>query len=85
MIDPRLYESDTFVVLEPPCSEQFLTAAELQEKLKLVLLAQQDVLPRDLQRFSTVDEQVQYLMETACELDMGPGQFLQWYVVRLEK
>jgi hypothetical protein len=85
MTDPRLYESDTFVVLEPRCSEQFLTAPELLERLKQVLSERQDNLPRDLQRFASVDEQAYYLMETSCELDMGPGQFLQWYVVRLEK
>ena len=32
-----LYDEDTFVVLETNQSEQFLTAAELLEKLKAVL------------------------------------------------
>lgn len=80
-----MYRQDAFVVLEPNQPEQFLSAEELLEKLKAVLAQRQHDLPRDLQKFSTVDEQAQYLMETSCELDVEPGQYLQWYVVRLEK
>lgn len=85
MPDPRLYESDTFVLLEPDQVEQFLTRSELLEKLTIVLSQRQDDLPRDLQRFASLPEQAEYLLDTSCELDMGPGAFLQWYVVRLEK
>lgn len=85
MPDPRLYESDTFVLLEPNQPEQFLTTIELLEKLQAILAQRQDDLPRDLQKFASVEEQAQYLLETSCELDMEPGQFLQWYAVRLEK
>jgi hypothetical protein len=85
MPDPRLYESDTFVLLEPDQAEQFVTRAELLAKLEAVLSQRQDDLPRDLQRFSTLPEQAEYLLDTSCELDVGPGAFLQWYVVRLEK
>lgn len=85
MPDPRMYESDTFVLLESGRSESFLSAAELLDKLKGVLSQRQDNLPRDLQRFTSLDEQAQYLLETSCELDVGSGEFLQWYAVRLEK
>lgn len=85
MPDPRMYESDTYVLLEPDQPEQFLTAAELLEKLRATLAQQQDDLPRDLQKFSSIQEQAQYLLETSCELDVAPGQYLQWYAVRLEK
>lgn len=85
MPDPRLYESDTYVLLEPNQEERFLTTAELFEKLRSILATRQDGLPRDLQRFSTVEEQARYLLETSCEFDVAPGQFMQWYVVRLEK
>jgi hypothetical protein len=85
MSDPRLYDLDTFVVLEAGQAEVFLTADELLEKLKAILRQRQEDLPRDLQRFPSVAEQAQYLLETSCELDMGPGNFLQWYAVRLEK
>jgi hypothetical protein len=80
-----MYTGDDYVVLEPGQSEQLLTAAELLAKLKAILAQRQDDLPRDLQRFKELDDQAQYLMETSCELDLGPGQFLQWYAVRLEK
>ena len=85
MADPRMYESDTFVLLESGRSEEFLSTADLLAKLKAILAARQDNLPRDLQPFASVEDQAQYLLETSCELDVGPGEFLQWYVVRLEK
>ena len=84
MPDPLMYQQDVFVVLEPNQPEQFLTAAELQEKLKVILSQQQD-LPPYLQKFTSVDAQAQYLIDTSCEFDLGPGQYLQWYAVRLEK
>ena len=84
MPDPLMYQQDTFVVLEPNQPEQFLTAAELLEKLKEILHRQED-LPRELQKFASVEAQAQYLLDTSCEFDVRPGQYLQWYVVRLEK
>jgi Protein CHLORORESPIRATORY REDUCTION 7 len=80
-----MYSEDAYVVLEPNQPEQFLTAPELFEKLKIVLAAKQDDLPRDLQKFTSLDQQTQYLMETSCEIDVSPGYYLQWYAVRLEK
>lgn len=85
MPDPIMYREDAFVVLEVNQPEQFLTAEELLEKLKGILATRQDDLPRDLQRFLAVEDQAQYLMESSCELDVGPDAYLQWYVVRLEK
>jgi hypothetical protein len=85
MPDSLMYQSDGFVVLEPNQPEQFLTEAELLDKLKARLSESQEELPRDLQKFTTLEDQAKYLMETSCELDLGPGTFFQWYVVRLEK
>ncbi|NET32520.1 MAG: chlororespiratory reduction protein 7 [Cyanothece sp. SIO1E1] len=85
MPDQMMYQEDMFVVLESNQPEQFLTAAELFEKLKLVLTQQQDDLPEDLKKFDTLAAQAQYLIDTVCELDLGPGEYLQWYAVRLEK
>lgn len=84
MPDPLMYRQDVFVVLEPNQPEQFLTEAQLLEKLKVTLSQQQD-LPQDLQKFTSVDAQARYLLDTSCEFDLGPGQYLQWYAVRLEK
>ena len=85
MPDPRLYESETFVLLEPNQEEQFLTKTELLTKLQMILAARQDDLPRELQSLESVGAQAEHLVETSCELDMAPGEFLQWYAVRLEK
>lgn len=86
MPDSLMYQQDDFVVLETNQPEQFLTASELLSKLKLVLqqLHSED-LPRDLQKFDSVSDQAKYLLDTSCELDVGVGQYLQWYAVRLEK
>ena len=85
MPDSIMFQEDAYVVLETNQPEEILTPQELLEKLKAVLNQRQDDLPRDLQKFTSVEEQAQYLMETACELDVGPEGYLQWYVVRLEK
>ncbi|MBW4497966.1 MAG: chlororespiratory reduction protein 7 [Oscillatoria princeps RMCB-10] len=85
MADPLIYQEDHFVVLETNQPEQFLTAAELLEKLKAILANRQHDLPQDLQKFTSTDAQAKYLLDTSCSLDVGPGEFLQWYAVRLEK
>ncbi|MBN3944319.1 MAG: chlororespiratory reduction protein 7 [Nostoc sp.] len=86
MPDSLMYQQDNFVVLETNQPEQFMTPSELLEKLKTTLqqLVIQD-LPPDLQKFDTVEAQAQYLLDTSCKLDISPGQYLQWYAVRLEK
>ncbi|HEY9609254.1 chlororespiratory reduction protein 7 [Allocoleopsis sp.] len=85
MPDSIMFQEDAYVLLETNLPEQILTPEELLEKLKAVLSQRQDDLPRDVQKFTSIDEQAQYLMETSCELDVGPEGYLQWYVVRLEK
>jgi hypothetical protein len=85
MPDPIVFREDAFVVLETNQPEQFLTAEELLQKLASVLETLQDRLPRELEGLPTVEAQARHLLDTACELDVGPGQFLQWYAVRLEK
>ncbi|MBD1912162.1 MULTISPECIES: chlororespiratory reduction protein 7 [unclassified Leptolyngbya] len=85
MPDPIMYQEDAYVVLETNQPEVFLTAKELLEKLSGILAQRQDDLPRDLQSIPQISAQAQHLMETSCELDVGPGEYLQWYAVRLEK
>jgi hypothetical protein len=86
MPDPLMYQQDNFVVLETNQPEQFLTAQELLDKLKLVLAnLPHEELPTDLQNLESVDAQAQYLIDTSCELDVGRGKYLQWYATRLEK
>lgn len=85
MPDPMMFREDAFVVLETDQAEQFLTAEELLQKLASVLETMQDELPRELEGIATPAAQARHLLDTACELDVGPGRFLQWYAVRLEK
>ncbi|MGB3201463.1 MAG: chlororespiratory reduction protein 7 [Nodosilinea sp.] len=85
MPDAIMYQEDMFVVLMPGAAEEFLTPEELLEQLEELLRNRQLDLPRDLQRFATVAEQAQHLRDTACELELSPGEAMQWYVVRLEK
>ncbi|MDH6059696.1 chlororespiratory reduction protein 7 [Chrysosporum bergii ANA360D] len=86
MPDSLMYQQENFVLLETNAPEQILTADELLYKLKIVLekINNQD-LPIDLQNLDSVDTQAQYLIDTSCELDIGPGKYLQWYAIRLEK
>lgn len=81
-----MYSEDHYVVLETNQEEQILSAEELFEKLKGILDGRSpEELPRDLQPIEDVGDRVRHLMETACDLEMGQGEFLQWYAIRLEK
>jgi hypothetical protein len=82
-----LYQEDHFVVLETNQPEQFLSAIEMQAKLEQVLQARAQDLPPGLglEAFSTPAAQAQHLINTVCELALGPSEYLQWYAVRLEK
>ncbi|RUT01348.1 hypothetical protein DSM106972_068990 [Dulcicalothrix desertica PCC 7102] len=81
-----MYEEDYFVVLETNQPEQIISVSELHEKLKATLLKlNSEDLPNDLRQFDTVEAQVKYLIDTSCELNLSPGEYLQWYAVRLEK
>lgn len=80
-----MYDEDNYVVIETDQPEKFLSPEELFIKLKEQLAMIQDDLPVDLQNASSIEEQARILMDTSCELDLGPDHFLQWYVVRLEK
>ena len=85
MPDSMMYQEDAFVLLESDQPEQFLTQEELLEKLKQVLSTLETALPKELEKFSSLTEQAEYLKNNFCELDTGPGRYLQWYAVRLEK
>lgn len=80
-----MYEEEHFVVLVPGEAEEILTAAELQQRLETILSDRQADLPHDLAKFSTLTEQIQYLLNTACGFDLEPGKTMQWFAIRLEK
>jgi capsule polysaccharide export protein KpsE/RkpR len=85
MPDSIMYQEDGFIVLESDQSEQFLSPEELKNKLKQIFQSEGFELPRELNKFDSIDSQVEYLMNNYFELDLGAGQYLQWYVIRLEK
>ncbi len=85
MTDALMYDEQMYLLLEPNQPEQFLTPAELLEKLQAILVDRQDDLPRDLQNIPAIADQAQRLIDTSCDLDLGPDQYFQWYAVRLEK
>lgn len=80
-----MYYEDTYVVLPPDMQEKFVTQPELEQILHDLLVNIQDALPHDLQNLANIDEQVQRLIKTACDLDCGDRGIWQWYVVRLDK
>ena len=83
MSDPLLREMDHYVVLEPGGQERILSASETQEWLQGHLSALDEV-PGDLAGLADVRDQATRLLDTACELDLGPGLAIQWFAVRLE-
>jgi hypothetical protein len=85
MSDSLMFNNDAYVVLETDRSEELLTPVEMFAKLREIVVKFNDELPLDVQKINGVDEQVQYLLDTSCELNLAPGQYLQWYAVRLEK
>ena len=80
-----MYQEDGYVVLESDCEEQFMTAEDLQAKLVNLLLLDEVIIPKELERFDTPELQAQHLLDNYFELDIGADKYLQWYVVRLEK
>ena len=85
MAESIMYQEDVFVVLETDQPEQFMTPQELQHKLEAILSSGEVDIPRELEKFDSLEKQAQHLMENYFELDVGTGKYLQWYVVRLEK
>lgn len=85
MPDSMMYYEDNYVVLAPGRTEQFVNLADLESILASLLTKIQDNLPYDLQNIPTIEEQVQRLVKTACDLDCGDDGVWQWYAVRLEK
>jgi hypothetical protein len=85
MSDSLMFNNDAYVVLEADRSEELLTPVEMFAKLREIVVNFPDDLPADVQQLTDVDKQAQYLLDTSCELNLAPGQYLQWYAVRLEK
>ena len=85
MSDSLMFNNDAYVVLETDRPEEILTPAEMFAKLTDIVTKFANDLPIDVQQITGIEARVKYLLDTSCELDLAPGQYLQWYVVRLEK
>ncbi len=80
-----MFDNDAYVVLEAGQEEQILTPIEMFDKLKQIVTKFSAELPADVQKITSIDDRVKYLLDTSCELDLAPGEYLQWYEIRLEK
>ncbi|CAK9228302.1 unnamed protein product [Sphagnum troendelagicum] len=80
-------EAETYVLIEPGEDEQFVTLEELQEKLKTWLEQWPGKeLPPDLVQYDSIEDAVEYLVTSVCELELGGGQgSIQWFEVRLDQ
>lgn len=85
MSDPIMYQEDGYVVLESDQPERFMSSAELKTKLANLLQQPDVVIPREVEQFDSPALQAQHLLDNYFELDISADQYLQWYVVRLEK
>lgn len=85
MPDPIMYQEDGYVVLESDQPEQFMNAAELKTKLANLLQQEDVIIPREVEQLESPELQAQHLLDNYFELDISADQYLQWYVVRLEK
>jgi REP element-mobilizing transposase RayT len=85
MPDSLMFNNDAYVVLEPNKPEEILTPAEMYAKLQKIVINFANELPIDVQQITGIENRVKYLLDTSCELDLAPGEYLQWYAVRLEK
>jgi len=85
MADSIMYQEDGFVILETNQPETFVSYDELLNKLQKIINDHPDILPRQLNKFETLEKKAQYLLDNYCELEFEDGNYLQWYVIRLEK
>jgi hypothetical protein len=85
MVKSIMYQEDGYVVLENNKPEQLMIKEELYNKLKQFLKDLPEKFPSELEKFASLEEKTQYLLDNYCELDLGEGQYLQWYVTRWEK
>ncbi|KAJ7555467.1 hypothetical protein O6H91_05G039500 [Diphasiastrum complanatum] len=82
-----IYEDiDTYVLIEPGQDEEFVSLEELKGRLHKWLKSwPTKELPLDLSRYDSLEEAVEYLVRSVCELDLGGGLgSVQWFEVRLE-
>ncbi|MEN9203051.1 MAG: chlororespiratory reduction protein 7 [Thermostichus sp. DG_1_6_bins_120] len=81
----QLRAANHYVLLMPGLPEQFLSLEELKEFLEQLLEEHPHLIDADLARYPNRQAQVQRLIDTTCEVEVTPGEILQWHPVRLNK
>jgi len=84
MSDPLIRETDYYVILETGKEEKILNSFETLSWLESRLEQLED-LPKDLEKFNSKQAAAQYLLDTACALEMNPGINIEWYAIRLHR
>ena len=84
MVDPVIWAMDHYVILEPGKVEWMADRRETTLWLGRTLAAM-DHVTADLRHLPDIPSRAAHLLETACELEVAPGQRVQWYAVRLEQ
>ncbi|BAC88226.1 chlororespiratory reduction protein 7 [Gloeobacter violaceus] len=72
-------DAEYYVLLRTGQEEQFLTEVELQAVLADAVRRAEGL------EGEALAHQVKFLLDTACDYPTLPGEYLQWYSVRLEK
>jgi hypothetical protein len=67
-----------YVLLETGQDERFFTDAELMDYLRPLVAKQESLEGEALERM------LHHLVDTTCELNFGPGQYLQWYETTID-
>ncbi|MEB3266667.1 MAG: chlororespiratory reduction protein 7 [Cyanobacteriota bacterium] len=83
MSHPLLRQLEHYVVLEPGRPERILTVAETEQWL-VDRLAAMESWPADLPPRADGSTAARRLLETACELEVAPGEIIQWFAVRID-
>ena len=84
MADPMIRAMDHYVILEPGKAEWMADRTKTAAWLARMLAAM-DHVPADLRHFPDAAARAAHLLDTACELQVAPGQRVQWYAVRLDR
>ena len=83
MSDPLIRENDFYVILEPGKEENILNSPDTLSWLES-WLNKIEFLPKDLEAIPSKKEAAEYLLDTACALEVSKGTTIQWFAIRLD-
>ncbi len=83
MTQASFRDESHYVLLLPDQPETFVTATELTAFLAQLVITYPQI--ADPGTASTPAHQAERLIQTTCEVEIAPGETVQWYAVRLSK